>query len=152
MSYGNTTTEEAINLCVLMEDNSIKYKIPVDIAKRVAGVESHMKRTAYNSSSKARGLGQVIDYYWRYGLSHIDDGKLGKYLKNNNITNINKIKRYYYRWGYATEMMFFALDECRRHKRGSLPLGVYLYGGVYSKNADQEHMRKYTNYILSGVR
>ena len=148
LSYGNSTVDTALRVTHLIIKHSDQYDIPRDDVTRLSGTESEFKRYAFNSGSGARGYGQIIDKHWRYGLYDIDNKKLGKYLKKHNITNIDRLKRYYYRNGYAIELMCFAISACRKHKRGDLWKGIYMYGGGYAEGADQEHMTNYMRVVM----
>ena len=148
--YSHTESHTGLRIAECVKVYSEQYKLPYMVVSRLIETESRFKQFAYNSGSEARGLGQIVDYHWRYSMWHIDDGKLGKYLNENNYTNIERLKRYYYRIGYATEMTCFALDACRKIAKGDLAEGLYIYGGGRSRGACQNHMEDYTNYIVSG--
>jgi hypothetical protein len=142
------TPELSIKLAYLIDKYTEKYDIPYKPTTKLCGRESNFKRFAYNSVTKARGYGQIIDFHWRYALYHIDDGKLGRYINRHNLKGIDRLKRYYYRDGYAIELMCFALSACRKHRKGDFKKGVYMYGGGNSKGACQEHMNDYMEFIF----
>lgn len=128
---------------------SSKYNLEPLLITSLARKESQFKHNAYNSTTEARGLGQIIDKYWRYALWHIDNGRLGKHINKKGYTNITQIKRYYYRIGYGTELMCYAARSCIDIADGDVRKGMWIYGGGRGSGSCQTHMSNYLEDIFN---
>jgi hypothetical protein len=125
------------------------------IIVRLARCESRFKRFAFNSSTKARGLFQHIGRFWNQDLLKVDNGNLGKHIKKNNITNVN---RYYFNVKYSTEMGCKSLARCIEIKKGDIVEALKFYSGflkfpkyIKTEAERKEFIRKgneYVNFVM----
>jgi len=88
---------ERIASCVVRY--SYRYQLLPGLVANVIATESNYKHTACSPGYYARGLMQVRSYH-DHLLYKVDNGRLGRYLLKNDITNFN---RYWYRIGYNIE-------------------------------------------------
>ena len=115
----SVTTPAATNnidrkiFCIIKYCN--QYSAPIKHITRLIRIESSFKRTAYNKSSSARGLGQHLSYYWKPLLYKVDDGNLGRHIKKNYISNTAK---YWFRISYSVEATVMAYNACVKIKKG----------------------------------
>jgi hypothetical protein len=124
--------------------HSDKYELPRRRVGRIQNRESDHKRTAYNKNSGARGLMQVTSV-WDPAAWRLDNGKLGKYLNEKGIVNVDRFK---HRIGYGTEWGCYALRQCLRHKKQNWTNAILMYAGFFTKGADMKKGTNYLNYIL----
>ena len=92
--------------CII--EYSTQYNVcPITMSK-LAKAESDYRFWRKNEYTGCLGLFQISPRWWELLLYRIDHGKLGKYIKKNNITNTEK---YYFRIGYNTEMACYIISN-----------------------------------------
>lgn len=124
---------------------SSNYDVCPFVLERLIHTESSWRQWAYNDITGARGLGQVLPYYWETALYKIDSGKLGKYILRNNITNT---ARYYHRIGYGVELSAYVLRYFLDVHNGDYIDAVISYGGFRIEGADRDSRRRYVSNII----
>ena len=139
---------DGVRIASCLHSAALEYKHDPLMIMRLCWKESRYKPNAYNSKTQARGLMQILDYYWRVGLYKIQDGELGRYLTKKNITNIERLKRYYYRINYSSHLGCYALASCIKYKKGDIRKGLTMYSGFYVKGSCRKKRKKYLDYIL----
>lgn len=101
-----------------------KYKIKKIHLARQIYMESRFKPDAYNKSTGASGLMQVIPYYWNHLLYRVDNGDLAKHIRETGVKNTLK---YYFRVPYNVELGFMVLEHYINKHDGDVAKALLSY-------------------------
>ena len=133
-------------LAVLYSDNIIKYSEKYDLNPRFIARQTLKESGMVNWKKSykidivtnnelietnrrvfAMGASQIT-IHWSHLLYYIDDGKLGKHLKNKEIKGIRfDVSRYYYKIPYSIEMQCYIMSNLMDRYDNHLPTALISY-------------------------
>ncbi len=113
-------------------ETALKYGLDPLFIDRVCSVESSYRHWKVNKSSGCIGMMMISPPHWNLLLWKIDNGKLGKHLIKNNITNIN---RYWKRIAYNVEGGCYVISNYLKRYNGDIYKTMKIYSGNMIKRA-----------------